>query len=302
MSKKRNKTSETRNATSLQDNLLNLGDFIKNLGNALLSMVGLTYACGFIIINLHLNRYGIYDFSILNARYVYTGFFFIVLCLMALSGGRVLERNLSKSQLSGILKLWILVRELLIQSGLFTLAVSALVIVVEDIKILSVFPINIWFNVAILTFASQIWIIKRLPSQNPLLSYPTSSIVTFLILASIFSTIYYPVLPFSLGGGRPTPIQLIIDGEKASFTKQVFDVKTNNISEVIYLLEQSPDMYYVLVKVDDKSDAYKSVQIDKSLIVGIIHPIEVNLPKSVIQPTLPKPTETPITPATFPSP
>ena len=55
-------------------------DFIEtgnNLIKLISGLVGLTYMLGFFITNVNLlTRYGIYDFAILKARYIYIGIFF----------------------------------------------------------------------------------------------------------------------------------------------------------------------------------------------------------------------------------
>jgi len=56
----------------------------KDAANLLTSVGIISYAAGFIAVNTNLLRYGISDLSLLNARYVNAGFFFLFLLALTL--------------------------------------------------------------------------------------------------------------------------------------------------------------------------------------------------------------------------
>jgi len=285
----------TNNSTesSFQDSVLSVAGKLKDLGNISVIVAGLAYGCGFLITNLHLNTYGIYDFSIINARYIYTGAMFLLLCFMAyISVSRNIKRLRQSNTLWGMILLALFLW--FTESSILSVSLKSLLFVVDGYEGFTRFPITYWFYIAIPTFGLQIWFMSRNNTGENSNIYPTTSLITVIIVAAIYALSYYPLLPTSLGGGRPTPVQLIInnDNESLNLVSQFLTMRQGNMTEIVYMIEQSADAYFVLSK-NTQSQEFNPIQVNKSLVVGIFHPMTVKSPQYLLTPApSPSPTST----------
>jgi uncharacterized membrane protein len=264
-------------------------NWLKEVGNSVLGLAGLAYACGFFITNIHLSTYEIYDFSLINARFIYTGSMFLLLCAAAFYAGFLIEKIIgdsSKRKSSRALNAIITWGTV---SAILSLAFKSILSLVDGLEGYSRFPITYWFYPAILFFAAQIWIAKQNRGKDdiafgPFLRLLTSSFLPLILLAVFYALIYYPLLPVSLAGGRPVPIQLLIADNSIPLIEQVAKIEGGNVSEIAYLVEQNSEVYYILIQSDQNPDLFKPVEIDKSLVVGLLHPpIKGNIPYFVLR-------------------
>jgi hypothetical protein len=258
---------------------------LSGIGNTLIALSGLAYASGFIIINLYLaNHYGIYSFEILNARYIYSGAAFLLICLMAFLGAMYITnragQNKGKSWFERVVDFIIsfgiinFLNAVIIQ-GAILIADSSGFKTIENA--LSFFPILPWFTISMLFFSLQIYFLKKehldkIPVQLP---FPSIVFTNFIILAALYGLSVYAFLPPSLGGGLPTPITLVIDKSKIEIAEQLLPVSEQNLSLAVYLIDQNANSLYVLVDVQNSIEAgsdLQTVQISKSLIAGVIYP------------------------------
>jgi len=258
---------------------------VSGIGNTFISLSGLSYASGFIIINIYLaNKYGIYSFEILNARYIYSGASFLMMCLVAYLGALYLanraEKNKSKSWFArnSDFVIWFG-----IINGLNAVIIQGLILIADSsgfksIKdALSFFPIFPWFTFAMVFFSLQIYFLKKeyLDKMPIKLPFPSIVLTNFIILAALYGMSVYSFLPSSLGGGLPTPITLVIDKSKIEIAQQLLPVSQQSLSVTVYLIEQNEGSFYILVS-DQKSvtsdSVLRAVQINKSLIAGVIYP------------------------------
>lgn len=275
--------------STFQESVFSFVGKLKELGNVSVIVAGLAYGCGFLITNLHLNTYGIYDFSIINARYIYTGAMFLMLCFMAyISASRTMNRMEKSSTIPK--KISTAVFSWLVESSLLSLSLKTLLLSVDGFGAFTRFPITYWFYIAIPTFGLQIRYMNRNNTGENSSIYPTTSLVTVLIVAAVYALSYYPLLPTSLGGGRPTPIQLIINDKSISLVNQFLPMTQGSKTEIVYMLEQSADAYYILSQ-NTSSNEFNPIQVNKSLVAGIFHPVAVKSPPYLIIPT-PNPTAT----------
>ena len=258
---------------------------LSGIGNTFISLSGLSYASGFVIINIYLaNKYGIYSFEILNARYIYSGASFLMMCLVAYLGALYLANRAVKNQN----KSWFeKISDFVIQFGIINILNAVIVqgvILIADssgfrsIKdALSLFPILPWFTWAMVFFSLQIYFLKKEHlAKTPIrLPFPSIVFTNFIILAALYGLSVYYFLPSSLGGGLPTPITLVIDKSKIEVAKQLLAVSEQTLSVTVHLIDQNDSSFYVLV--DDQSSvtsdsALRAVQINKSLIAGVVYP------------------------------
>ena len=264
--------------------LADYADKMSGIGNTFISLSGLSYASGFVIINIYLaNKYGIYSFEILNARYIYSGASFLMMCLIAYLGALYLanraEKNKSKSWFEKIPAsvIWFT-----IINGLNAIIVQGAILIADSSGFkstqdaLSFFPIFPWFTFAMVIFSLQIYFLKKehldkIPIKLP---FPSMVFTNFIILAALYGLSVYTFLPPSLGGGLPTPVTLVVDKNKIDVAQQLLPVSQQSLSVTVYLIEQNESSYYVLLS-DPKNAAsnsvFKAVQLNKSLIAGVIY-------------------------------
>ena len=268
----------------------NLGS---NLGNVLVALSGLSYALGFIIVNVYLaTNYGIYNFEIFNAHYVYSGASFLVLCILAYIGASFLHNKMESIHEKPLFQrvvdfvIWFgFIHSMYLASILSVFVIAQNGEINSFADIFSDFPIALWLTPAMLAFYAQIHFFKnrnweKFPHNVP---FPSSILTNVIILAAIYGIYFYSFLPPSLGGGLPTPITLIVDKSKVEIAQQLLPVTLQNPSATVYLIEQNSDSFYILV--DNQFDTNLDtllypVQVDKSLIVGVVYPKKI-APKKI---------------------
>lgn len=215
-----------------------LESWAKDISTALLGATGIAYACGFLINNLSLNTYGIYDLSIVNSRYIYTGFLFLLICALSLASSlqitKILDNpeKMATSKFAGFLLRW------LIASSFFSWSFRLLLTALEGWEKALEFPVLVCFHFAIMFFSAQVYFQKRSYFNKSSGLYPLrpallSSFPSLIFLAVIYSLFCYSGLPISLAGGRPEPIQFVVKSDNIHLAEQVLKMQSENISEII---------------------------------------------------------------------
>ncbi len=281
-----------------------LADRLKSFGASFAAVIGVAYALGFLITNIYLGtKYNIYDFSLIKTRYVYTGFIFLLLLFMAFLGAYALFRIWEQqSESSKWVKWGIVIFAFLGISSIWSLSLKGLLSIIQGNRFDAFFefPISHWFRLAIPLMAMEIWVFKQKQEGKYLFPFPlTSSIFTgAIILAAVYSLQYYGLLPFSIGGGMPIPVKIVVAEEETDLVGQIVPLESENISELVYLLDKSPNSYFILVS--DTNSTVHAIELDKTLVAGIIHPQETNKPfvspNLLGTPAIAVPTGTQITP------
>ncbi|NPA72628.1 MAG: hypothetical protein GXO35_07350 [Gammaproteobacteria bacterium] len=262
---------------------------LKDLSSTLGIVIGLAYVAGFLITNIYLNtKYGIYDFSLVKARYIYAGVIFLLLCLMALFDSFVILKKINfegkktlQSKLGALLSIGFMYMTVSSISGL---AVKGLLVAAEGgrIEAMREFPITFWFWLAIPLVTLHIWYLKRGGPRSIGIPLPFSSsvITSVIVLASLYSVLFYQFLPISLGGGMPSPVKIVVSEDSKNLVQQIVPFEDQNISSIVYLIDQSDRFYFLLVK-DSKTNKAHPVEIDKSLVIGIVHPMDTAIPFTI---------------------
>lgn len=281
--------SEESQESSEDSNLVNQISKFKDLPSIFGLGIGLAYTAGFLITNIYLNtKYGIYDFSLIKARYIYTGVMFLVLCLMAAFGSFLLLNALNfEGKKTFGAKLGTLLYAgftYITSSSMSSLAVKGLLVSVEGgrMEAMYEFPITPWFWFAIPVFAFNIWFLKNGGPRKYGIPMPISSsvITSTIVLAAFYGITYHQFLPLSLGGGMPSPIKIVAKEESKDLLQQIVPFESGNITDTIYLIDQSDKSYFVLIENPQTNKAFPA-EIDKSLVVGLIHPNEVPVPRII---------------------
>jgi hypothetical protein len=265
---------------------------ISSLGNVLVALSALSYTLGFIVVNAYLaTKYSIYNFEILNARYIYSGAAFLLLCALAYFGASFIFSRMEKIHGRSLLqKIFHFIVWFGIAHGAYTAVFISILVVALNrepdafLSLPSEIPIALWLDLAILIFYVEIFLYrtkgwKSFPNNIP---FPSSVFTGVITLALIYGISFYFYLPPSVGGGLPTPITLIVDKSKIEIAQQILPINLQNPSVTVYLIDQNRDSYYVLIgdRLNAASDSLLlPIQVDKSLIVGIIYPNEIKTSK-----------------------
>ncbi|MBI5935828.1 MAG: hypothetical protein HY867_19150 [Chloroflexi bacterium] len=281
----KSKSQQDESGKNFSDSpLADYADKISGIGSTFISLSGLSYASGFIIINIYLaNKYGIYNFEFLNARYIYSGASFLLMCLIAYAGASYLviraEKNKNKSWFEKIpdFVIWFG-----IINGLNAVIVQGAILIADSSGFkspqdaLTFFPIFPWFTFAMVFFSIQIYFLKKehldkIPIELP---FPSIVFTNFIIVAALYGLSVYSFLPSSLGGGLPTPVTIVIDKSKIDIAQQLLPVSQQSPSLTVYLIEQNEGSFYVLLsdpKNATSNSVLRAVQVNKSLVAGVIY-------------------------------
>ena len=165
-------------------------------------------------------------------------------------------------------------------SSMWSLSLKGLLSVIQGYRFNAFFefPISNWFRLAIPLIAMEIWVFRQKKEGKYFFPFPfTSSMFTgTVILAAVYGLFYYGLVPFSVGGGMPIPVKIIVAEKEINLVEQIVPLESQNVTEQVYLLDKSPNAYFVLV--NDATGMVHAVELDKSLVVGILHPQKTNSP------------------------
>lgn len=261
----------------------------KEIIGALSGFVAIIYGAGFLITNIFLlSEYEIYDFALIKARYVYVGAIYSMFLFIAFWTASLIYNNKDKVFPPNIQK-YLIVRVLYtilapvalgITVGTFVKSLLIPLASFNDVGLaFTAIQMRIWMVLAIWAFYYVIWLLRsgfsKLGNAFPI---PYSLFTAVLIISIIYARWVYPFLPFALGGGIPTTVRFVIDDEKATQLSQTIPINSENISDIVYLIDQSEFSYFILVPNTSSENLVHPVEIKKELILGIIHEKNVIFP------------------------
>jgi hypothetical protein len=138
---------------------------------------------------------------------------------------------------------------------------------------------RIWMVLAIVACWYVIWTVKSnyLKASNAF-PVPYSPFILILLISILYAKWVYPFMPFALGGGTPTIIKFVIDQEKVDNLNQIIPVEFGNITNTLYLIDQSELSYFVLVPKDSEQKVVYPIEIKKDLVLSTVHEKDVIFP------------------------
>ena len=278
-----------------------IGELFKEIGEAVGTVVnifgfaagsvGLLYAVGFTIVNLALLKHGVYEVSLVRARYVSAGVSHIVLIsLLAWIVWTCLSQTdrLSKDQ-SWWFKLLISFIPIFLVCYLLAMAVWGFRAVSErDITAFDL-PFFIWclvFSLFLLLMMESDRIPKVKDLRSKLESGGTGAsmsfgerlsaigvwsivVVIFIVLLYFYGQDVYETFPSALGGGQPIVVQFTGEESSLAALEQIGITQLENgLTDKVELIAQTEDNYIVLVHDTDlKTDL--AISFEKSFTKGI---------------------------------
>lgn len=261
----------------------------KDLLGALSGFVAIIYSIGFLITNIFLlSEYDIYDFSLIKARYVYVGVIFSMFLFISFwiayfiynNQGKILPEKVQKNFF--VVFIYVVVSSIFLGMSIGAFVKSLLIPLASFDRAglaFTAIQMRIWMVVAILACYYVIWLLKSdfLKSNNAF-PIPYSLFTAILIVGILYARWVYPFMPFALGGGTPIVIKLIIESEKTNNLSQIIPLESGNITNTLYLIDQSELSYFVLVPSRSEQDMMYPVEIKKDLILSIVHQKNVIFP------------------------
>ncbi len=281
--KKKNGVVDVTSGTDSNSHINSLSTLsVKDFLAAIPMVFGLIYALGFFITNLFLlTKFNIYNFEIFKARYIYVGAIFSILLyvmyifsIFAIEAPGKTKNKIGKTItfivitfIGGTLPAFALQSMLMFMSVNFKIAATVFTMSQR------------WGLMTITLLMGAIFLLYKGEGSKAKLPYPIPyGIFTGLIFASIlYGLLVYPILPISLGGGFPIPIQLIIKPDNTALVSQ-FIPEANFVTDKIYLIDQSQTSYFVLVNNEQDQEYLRPIELDKSLFAGTVHIVDKDSP------------------------
>ncbi|HLV96123.1 MAG TPA: hypothetical protein VKS44_13100 [Candidatus Acidoferrales bacterium] len=253
--------------------------FVDSFSKLVAVSIGLLYFVGFLVVAGHLSQYGVSGFSVLQLQYLVAGFWSIGppvgLALVLITARKFEER--AAPDIPNKLFNW---RRFLMGVSLTQVPYAIYALLLASIpgilqKMTWGLGIRLYlFYLVMINCAQLIWMSWRIPTENEtwwknrrhaVPFYLSLLLMTGLAYVLWFSVRVYPLIPFSLGGGRPLTVAFMAsekkfpDGIKA-------DTSTTNRS-IPYGLLVATDKSYVVMSPNQNE---KSIEVSRDSVAGIV--------------------------------
>ncbi len=250
----------------------------ESLSKILAIALGLLYLFGFLVVAAYLSRYGVSSFAVLQLQYLVAGIWALGPLVLHMVIDEVERRfgERAAPEVKGKFNWRRVVVSLfssMIPSGFFIAILVAIPNLVDNLT---------WrIGVRVLLFYFGIWISGQLFWASRRVSadretwlrtrdhaahfFLVTLLMTVLGNALWFGARVYPLIPFSLGGGRPLTV-VFFEGEK----KMPEEIRRSSESakrSVPYRLLLATDKYYVVLSPSDKE---RSLEISRESVGGIV--------------------------------
>jgi len=287
-----NKTSEIKPKETPTEHvyvsnfLRNPSETIKTFGSILSAFVGaasLFYAIGFVIVNIHLSKYGIRDFELARPTYLSAGISFVVfhtvMVSIVVSSISIMEHIYkSKTKNQPLFLLMTIILGSIVSTGAFPITITALTFTSNPGT-----PVNVIFGQIYKQYLDYLlfigfgtfWLL--LITMMPLTKSPSKHgnrtklfagifVMFFLLTLVFYGVSAYPKLPSALGGGSPVGVKFVINEDvNPDLLTEVNLPVAGYVSSTVLLLDETNKSYIVLL------DDGNALRLDKSLIINILY-------------------------------
>jgi hypothetical protein len=251
---------------------------IESLSKTFAAALGVLYLLGFLVMSSYLSQYGVSSFSALHLQYLIAGTWVlgppVVLSTLRYASQRFDER--AAPGVEGKFN-WRRFAVSSLFSGLPSIFFVLLIAVIPNVVESMNWKLGIrlyLFYWAMVSCAQIFWMSRHVnPNQetwwlNRSHASPFYLALLFTIVMSYtvwFSVRIYPLIPFSLGGGRPLTI-VFIEGEK-QMPDEIQRIGQSTKRSAPYKLLLSTDRYYVILSPMPQE---RSIEISRDSVAGII--------------------------------
>lgn len=262
-----------------------------SIGRDILSLigagVGVTYALGFIIVNLHLFSFGIYEPGLLRIRYLGAGILFLVIGgTAAIPIGQEVRRVVTQPSQP-------ILREDLRLHGKALVECAFLAVLIIDaigipaLMLRSAYPrLSEWITRLVLS--SVKWsVVALLPSGALVIARARqwrtkrelspwdiwSGIFLGLLILVIYAIGVYPILPPSVGGGAPVKVHILLDPLYANdYERLGIPLQDANLTGRLCLMDQTDRGYIVHVHEHERDTCIEeSIEIDRRATLAVLY-------------------------------
>jgi hypothetical protein len=251
---------------------------VESLSKVFAVALGVLYLLGFLVVAAYLSQFGVSSFSVLQLQYLLAGIWLLgppVFHSTLLYASRRFDDRVAP-EVAGKIFNW---RRFIFSSLISGLPAGIFIVLLNLIP--GVIQNMTWgigirflaFALIVTNLASLIWMCWRVHPENekwwinrshaaPF--YATALCVLLIGYAVWFSVRIYPLIPSSLGGGRPLTV-IFFEGEK----KMPDDIHREGSTKrsIPYKLVLSTDKYYVVLSPSSKE---RSMEVSRDSVAGMI--------------------------------
>jgi len=240
--------------------------------------LGLLYLLGFLVVASYLSRYGVSSFAVLHLQYLIAGIWAVgppvLFASLLHTEGRFSQR--ATFEVVGKLN-WRRFAMSSLGSGLPSTLLMVLLVRIPSVSEGMTWGTGIrlfFFFFAMVICAQLFWRSRRADSERETWwmnrshaapFYLASLLMIVLCYALWFSVRIYPLIPFSLGGGKPLTVAFI-EGEK-KMPDEIQKADRSAKRSVPYKLLLATDKSFVVVSPSDKE---RSVEINRDSVAGLV--------------------------------
>jgi hypothetical protein len=240
--------------------------------------VAVLYLIGFLVVASYLSRYGVSSFSVLQLQYLIAGVWVLgppIAFAAVTRTAQALNESVAPDTPSGFN--WRRFR-----LGLFSITAVPLLLYLAAIQAITLWgKIELWpgiqlqgyfFYVAMALSLQILWASwhNDWPRETPWVKrgaapfYLTLLVTIVLAYTLWFSVRVYPLIPYSLGGGRPLTVAFI-EGDKN--LPDGIEADESSKRSIPYALLVATDKYYVVVSPERGE---KSIEVSRESVAGMI--------------------------------
>ena len=249
---------------------------LESLSKLFAIALGVLYLLGFLVVASYLSRYGVASFAVLQLQYLIAGIW--ALGPPVLLGSLVfIERRFSERaapEIGGRFNWRRFIISLVTSlSGLLLVLLALVPNVAGSITWGVGIRLGLFFWV-MFSSAQMLWISWQVEPQTETWWANRSHAAPFY-LALLFMTVFgyslwfsariYPVIPFSMGGGRPLTVAFF-EGDR-KFPDEIRRAEQPSKRSIPYRLLVATDRYFVVVS---PSDNERSVEISRDSVAGMV--------------------------------
>jgi hypothetical protein len=251
---------------------------IEPLSRVFAIALGLLYLVGFMVVASYLSRYGVSSFAVLQLQYLIAGIWVLGPPVLMASLHMVERRFSERAAPEPKEKFnW---RRFAVSSSISGIPASvffSLLAIIPGVSDNLTWGIGIrffLFYMGMRICADAFWTSYRVPSTKETWGinrsyaapfYLSSLLLIVFCYALWFSVRIYPLIPFSMGGGKPLTVTFF-EGEK-KMPEEIQKAAPSAKTSVPYKLLLATDKYFVVVSPSDKE---RSVEISRDSVAGMV--------------------------------
>jgi hypothetical protein len=251
---------------------------IESLSKLFAVALGLLYLLGFLVVASHLSRYGVSSFSVLQLQYLIAGIWVLgppVVHASIVNASHKFDER-ATPEVKGAFN-WRRFAISSLFSGIPSALFIALLVAIPKVLESITWGIGIrffLFYLAMVNCAQLFWMSRQADTKKETWwmnrSHAAPFYLTVLLMFVLSYTVWfsvriYPLIPFSLGGGRPLTVAFI-EGDK-KMPDEIEKTDRSAKRSIPYKLLLSTERSYVVVSPSSKE---RSVEISRDSVAGMV--------------------------------